>query len=181
MIEGSLRPDLVVLDDIEDEELVRSESRRLDLEIWFNGAVMPTIEPTTGQIIIVGTILHMDSLLNRMVAQNLYPEFETKIYSAINEDTNEALWPERFSLQDLEKKKEDAIARGQLPQFYMEYQNNPIPQEAAEFKHEYLNYYKLEDLPDNLCVELFMDSGGGSVKKRADDTAIVVTGTDQSY
>lgn len=60
------RPSLVVPDDLEDEELVASESRREKFRRWFYGAVKPILRDG-GKIRMVGTIMHMDSLLNRFM------------------------------------------------------------------------------------------------------------------
>ena len=177
LIDGANRPDLVVLDDAEDDEMVRSELRRFDFESWFNGTVLPTLAPGSGQCIVMGTILHMDSLLNRIVNLSLYPEFVTKIYSAIDQTTDLPLWPERFPLATLEQMKQSYIQRDQLAQFFMEWMNDPVPVENAQFQ-TFTYFDKQHDLPSNLLLEGFVDAGGGSVKKGADDTAIVVTGTD---
>ena len=56
------RPSLVVADDLEDEDLVASEMRRDKFKRWFYGAVKPIIRDG-GKIRMVGTIMHMDSLL----------------------------------------------------------------------------------------------------------------------
>jgi len=60
------RPSLVVPDDLEDEELVASEQRREKFRRWFYGAVKPILRDG-GKIRMVGTIMHMDSLLNRFM------------------------------------------------------------------------------------------------------------------
>jgi predicted phage terminase large subunit-like protein len=59
----------------------------------------------------------------------------------------------------------------------MEWMNDPTPEENATFKH--FTYFDKRDLPTLLNIECFVDVGGGSVKKGADDTAITITGTDQ--
>ena len=174
LIAGSTRPDLVVIDDLEDDELVRSELRRLDLEEWFNGDLLPTLDPKMGQLIFIGTILHQDSLLNRVLDPDLYPDFETRRYSAIQEDGT-PLWPERFSQEELDRIKESYIARGKLASFYMEYMNDPMPTEDAVFKQEYFQFF--DDMPWDCRVEMFVDLGGGSIKKSADDSSFVVLGT----
>lgn len=60
------RPSLVLPDDIEDEELVQSEQRRIKFRRWFYGAVKPILKDG-GKIRMVGTIMHMDSLLMRFM------------------------------------------------------------------------------------------------------------------
>ena len=180
LIDGARRPDLIILDDIEDEELVRSDLRRYDLESWFNGTVLPTLEPKVGQCILIGTILHEDSLLNRVVGGELYPDFETVRYAAVGED-EKPIWPERFTKEKLQAVKRSYMARGQLPQYHMEYMNDPMPQETAVFRSEYFHYYNQipESTPDkSYLVECYVDLGGGSVKSRADYTAMIVVATD---
>jgi predicted phage terminase large subunit-like protein len=184
LIDGANRPDLLIFDDIEDDELMRSQLRRQDLEEWFNGAALPSLDPHTGQAIVVGTILHEDSLLNRLLNQSIYPEFVSHRFSAIYQDKDnetKSLWPERFPLETLEKLKASYIARGKLPQFYMEYLNNPIPEETAKFKREYFRFF--DDLPsiqeEQIYFECFIDLGGGSAKETADYTAMVVLAIDR--
>jgi len=180
LIDGNRRPDLIVMDDIEDEELVRSQIRRLDVESWLNGTVFPTLEPSIGQLIFIGTILHEDSLLNRVLNPKLYPDFKTKRYQAI--DGDEVLWPERFSKDYLLSIKDSYIARGQLARYYMEYLNDPIPEESATFKREYFQFF--DEIPKTIHIDereepsaartiIYVDLGGGSTKKEADPTAMV--------
>jgi len=180
LIDGANRPDLIVLDDLEDDELVRSEQRRADLSEWLNASVLPTVDPEMGQIIYIGTILHEDSLLNNFVTHKLYPEFVTKIYATYNEDTNEYLWPERFSPEDITQVKDNYIKRGQLYKFYLEYMNDPMPAESASFKNEYFNGNEFDDssFPEDTICECFVDLGGGGVSKTADDSAFVIINTD---
>jgi len=171
LINGSSRPDLIVLDDIEDDEAVRSELRRSDLEGWFNGAVKPTLDPKNGQIVFVGTVLHEDALLNRLLNPELYPDFVRHKYQAIQKDGT-ALWEERHSIESLNEIKKSYAARFQTARFYMEYQNNPIPEESAVFRAEYFTYF--EELPKPpYTSEVYVDLGGGSMSKTADPTAIV--------
>jgi len=175
VIDGSTRPDLIILDDIEDDELVRSQLRRLDLEDWFNSSVMQTLDSSTGQVIFIGTVLHEDSLLNRLLDKKLYPDFHQKRFSAvIDDDEKTTLWPEKWPYEKLMAIKTAMIARDKLASFYMEYLNDPIPQESATFKPEFFQYF--DDLPprNELLTEVFIDLGGGSTKKTADPTAMVV-------
>ena len=79
---GFRRPDLVIADDLENDELVDTSIQRQKLASWWDSAVEPMIEPPPiGQIILVGTVLHYGSLLNQMLARpDLYV---TRRYQAI--------------------------------------------------------------------------------------------------
>lgn len=85
------RPDLIVLDDIENDENVNTPEQRRKLKNWFDKAVSKAGDTYT-DIMYIGTILHYDSLLNN-VLQN--PRYKTKKYRAvISEATNTKLWDE---------------------------------------------------------------------------------------
>lgn len=63
---GPHRPDLIVLDDVEDDEMVRSPDQRDKLERWLDNAVLKSGAPDGSlDCILVGTILHFDAVLAR--------------------------------------------------------------------------------------------------------------------
>lgn len=85
------RPDLIVLDDVENDENVNTPEQRQKLKNWFNKAVSKAGDTYT-DIMYIGTILHYDSLLSN-VLQN--PRYKTKKYRAvISEASNSKLWDE---------------------------------------------------------------------------------------
>ena len=85
------RPDLMVLDDIENDENVNTAEQRRKLKSWFEKAVSKAGDTYT-DIVYIGTVLHYDSLLNN-VLQN--PRYKTKKYRAIiSEAYNTGLWEE---------------------------------------------------------------------------------------
>ena len=89
------RPDLIVLDDIENDENVNTPEQRRKLKNWFDKAVSKAGDTYT-DIMYIGTILHYDSLLNN-VLQN--PRYKTKKYRAvISEAANTKLWDEWESI-----------------------------------------------------------------------------------
>lgn len=87
---GPYRPDTVKLDDIENDENVKSKEQRDKLENWLNKAVLK-LGPPDGSlhVIYIGTILHYDSVLNRTMKR---PSWRCRKFSAVIE------WPERMDL-----------------------------------------------------------------------------------
>ena len=70
---GARRPDLVVLDDIENDENVRSPEQRDKLHRWRQRAVEHLGEAGEKlDIVYTGTILHYDSVLSRTIANPLW-------------------------------------------------------------------------------------------------------------
>ena len=137
------RPDLILIDDLENDELVENKDRREKLERWYNGALIPSMGDG-GRVVIIGTILHYDSLLCKILDIGKYKEYSKKTYRAIND--GKALWPEHLDIEQLEKIKKEYIEKGQASLFYSEYMNDPIDKESQEFKREFFQYRTWEEL-----------------------------------
>lgn len=85
------RPDLIVLDDVENDENVMTPEQRRKLASWFNKAVSKAGDTYT-DIMYIGTILHYDSLLSKVLAN---PGYRTVKYRAvISEAHDQKLWEE---------------------------------------------------------------------------------------
>lgn len=85
------RPDLIVLDDIENDENVNTPEQRRKLDSWFKKAVSKAGDTYT-DIVYIGTVLHYDSLLSNVLKN---PEYNARKYQAvISWADNEALWEE---------------------------------------------------------------------------------------
>lgn len=112
------RPDMIIVDDIEDDELVRSPERRRKLKEDFDQALIPAGDRKLCKYRIIGTILHDDSLMAKLVSKSEYPEYTKLFYQA--KTGNHSLWPQKWTtewLEWLEKEKPAVYAK--------EYQNDP--------------------------------------------------------
>lgn len=109
------RPDLVLMDDLENSEMLRSPSQREFVRFqWFNKDVLPVggEEGTITDFFVVGTILGKDSLLNALLDVNEYPDWESKRFSAVLEFSVSPLWEtwaELYKNKFNEKRKEVAF------------------------------------------------------------------------
>lgn len=87
---GQYRPDLILLDDIENDENVRKLEQRDKLESWLKKAVMKLGPPDGSMdIIYLGTLLHYDSVLARVLRS---PTWHSQRFQAITQ------WPENMDL-----------------------------------------------------------------------------------
>lgn len=89
---GPYRPDLTVLDDIENDEQVRNPEQRDKLNAWLTKTVLPL--GGVGQkydVIYIGTILHYDSVLNRTLNNPFWRGIKFKAMKR---------WPDRMDLWD---------------------------------------------------------------------------------
>lgn len=89
---GPYRPDLVILDDLENDENVKSPEQRDKLEGWLMSTVL-NLGPADDSmdIIYVGTILHYDSVLARTLKK---PAWRGKRFQSIIK------WPDHMDLWD---------------------------------------------------------------------------------
>lgn len=89
---GPYRPDLVVLDDIENDENVRKPEQRDKVEAWLKKTVLP-LGQAGGKldVVYIGTILHYDSVLSRTLNNKLW---RTARFKALRR------WPDNMSLWD---------------------------------------------------------------------------------
>lgn len=93
----SERPTLIICDDLENQAAVRSADQRVLLEEWFNSTVLKLGSGTTN-VVVVGTILHYDSLLARLTSERpgVAPGWTKRVYRAIEREASRSeLW-ERF-------------------------------------------------------------------------------------
>jgi len=144
------RPDLVIADDILNEEAVEQEERRTKLKRWFFGAVIPAIAKGGG-VVVVGTIMHEADLLSELLESGA--GWEKRRYAAMD-DGGELLWPQSYSVKDLDDIRMDYEEKGELPIFFREYFNKIVSHEASLFKREMFQYMELQEFRDKFYVEV---------------------------
>lgn len=111
---GNRRPDLVICDDLEDDENIDSPEQREKDRKWFFKAVMK-IGGRYTVYIAIGTILHYDSLLARLLKR---PGWNGKKWKAIISWSSSQLWEKweaiyTSRLPDADEKAEKYFSRHQ--------------------------------------------------------------------
>lgn len=167
---GPQRPDLVICDDIEKDELVESPEGRRKLEHWLRRVVMPALAPD-GQLLVLGSLIHYDSLLANLRDRQRFPRWNYKVYRALEAEPDpdgqyrlKALWPARWPVARLVEERERV---GTLA-FEQEYQANPIDDSVRVFRPEWLRRYdpqaldlRREHLVPLLAVDPATGASGG--------------------
>ena len=150
LIWNGSRPDIIMIDDAENDELVMNKDRRDKMRRWFKGALLPC-RSDNGIIRMVGTVLHMDSLLERMMPSlsdrmtvtdglKQYSKkrsmWKAVKYKAHNEDFTELLWPGKKSAEEFKMMYDEAVADGTVDIYSQEYLNYPIDESVSFFKRQ---------------------------------------------
>ncbi len=133
----SYRPDLIILDDIENDENVESKIQRDKLENWFLKAVLKLPSRITKyRLIVVGTILHHDSLLKRLEKRGDFISFNFPLVIKFpnNPDGKSTVG---MVLDDTRIDKKEVLREYKIDKdsFMSEYQNTPLSQDSLVFQN----------------------------------------------
>lgn len=127
------RPNLLVCDDMEDDEQVENADRRRKFRIWFFRAAKQALSKT-GKIRVHGTVLHDDSLLNRLRKNRTWKHLFYAAHVAFD-DFSGILWPERWSEAQLRQRRQEFIEDGDSAGYSQEFLNNPLDHSDAFLRH----------------------------------------------
>ncbi len=141
---GAYRPDYIIGDDMEDDEMVKSSERRQSLKDLFDNALFPAGDIKNLDVDIIGTILHDDALISDLLSADKYTEYRKLFFIARykNKSTgnDESLWPERWTLEELnemERLKPEAFAK--------EMQGDPSSGSLETIRREDFRYWRIEE------------------------------------
>lgn len=132
------RPDLLILDDTETDETNVYEYQRLKYAQYVQNSIFNLGGSKGCDIFVVGTILHQESFLSRLVGPDEFPQFHKSLHRAVLDWHNgTTLWPEAWSFEKLMAKQAEI---GQAS-FAQEYQQTPASMLSRVFREEGLRYY----------------------------------------
>lgn len=192
MLWDGSRPDLIIIDDLMNEELVMNKARRDKLRRWVYGSLIPC-RSEDGIIRFVGTPMNMDdpleSLMPREGSRNTVVE-DLKIsstkkigmwrsvkYRAHTPDYKKLLWPQRKTAEEFKQLRADFAEQG-IPEVYScEYLCNPVDDSIRFFKRNDFSSMTEEDRKKELNYYITADLAI-SEKDRADYSVFLVAGMD---
>jgi len=139
------RPSLIILDDIENEEGILYAESRQKLFEWFTKAVLKAGSARTN-FIIVGTILHYDSLLAKLLRDNEMPGWYKKIYkSVISWSKHPELWQRWSNIFNFRDTYQDKSGKEAANAFYNDNQEAML-EGAAVLWPEQEDYLSLMEM-----------------------------------
>lgn len=113
------RPDLIIGDDLENDENTQNPEQRKKNENWFFKAVSKAGDSTT-DIIVVGTIIHYDSLLTKLLNNPIYQSRKWKAVKAFSNSDLWSQWEDLYWNMTEDQKAEDPNL---AYRFYLEHKN----------------------------------------------------------
>lgn len=169
------RPSLIIVDDLEGDEQVMSKERREKLRDWFNNALLPCGADNL-RVRFLGTILHMDSLLERLLTddENGWVGYRFRAHKSFD-NFKDILWPEKFTEARLRRERQRYISAGNPSGYSQEYLSHPVAEADAYFRKTDLRAMTENDREQPLLHYAAIDFSIGQGDK-GDPCAIVVGG-----
>jgi len=168
-----MRPDLIIVDDAENDESVMNPDRRKKFRDWFFKALIPCGSDTC-RVRMVGTILHLDSMLNRLMTNS---EWRTRLWSAHDKGFENILWPEKFPAERLGRIRNSFLEDGDLAGYSTEYLNNPVDESNQYFRSQ--DFIAMEE-SDYEVPKVYVAAADFAIaeSERSDYSVIMVAGID---
>jgi hypothetical protein len=128
LLGGDYRPDTIIIDDLEDKDEVMNEDNRIKTKRYvFEDAMNAVDEAEAYRVIVIGSLLHQDSLLANIqdmaeadIKAGKEPEWTVLNLSICDENYN-SYWPEKYSNTWILKKMEEYAKLGMLDSFAQEF------------------------------------------------------------
>lgn len=186
------RPDIIIGDDMENDELVMNKERRLKFKKWVTNALLPC-RSDKGIVRFVGTILHMDSMLEglmpkpydkKTVTEPLRQYTTTRTmwksikYRAHSDDFKMLLWPQKKSVEGFKELRQQAFDTGMQDGYSQEYLNIPIDESSTYFRRADFIPMREEDYKKPVRYYITADLAI-SDKETADYSVFVVGAVDE--
>ena len=144
----SHRPDYIVIDDLDDDELCESPARVTRLTNWVKEALFGALDGGRGRFIMVGNLIAKNSVLANIAATDGVHVSQVNIW----DKNGNVSWAAKWTPDEVK-----AIERFQgYRSFQKEYMNNPIT-EGAVFRQDWIKWGKLPDLKKFEELVLYID------------------------
>lgn len=171
------RPDLIIIDDLENKDEVKNPDNRTKLRDWFFGDVMKSVSQydKDWRVIYIDTLKHEDSLLQLLLDASDWESLEL----AICDENLNSLIPDYMTTEELKAEYKEHEEKGILDVFYMERMNSVIG-EHNPFKPPFKTYSEHEIKSKNIENIVIYDPAK-TVTPNASETGIVAVGIDNDF
>lgn len=137
------RPDYIVIDDLDDDELCENDCRVRKITDWVKEALFGAFGAEGGRFIMVGNLISKCSVLANIAASKGVEVSQVNVL----DKKGKSSWPEYWTLERIREKREFMGYRA----FEKEYMNNPI-KEGSVFRKDWIRWKRM--LPLNKYNEI---------------------------
>lgn len=157
------RPDLIVLDDIQDEENSATPEQRAKIEDLVFGALKESLAPASecpdAMMAMLQTPLDQEDIISKCQRDPEWVSLRFGTFTAETEDVSiegqESIWPERWPSKVLREEKLAAFARNQASLWYRERECKLVSRETSDFDVDWVQYWTV--LPERMTTVMVID------------------------
>ena len=179
------RPNLAVVDDIDDKVLVKNEARVFEAVDWVKEDLLGCLAISGGRMIIVGNRIHKKSVLACLVGDiedgdpvnpgishiKVFAFEKAKHKKALWDDPKAVpAWPERHKAQDLKDRMLKLGLKGTLREYFHEH-----TEEGLVFKSDWIKFDKCPKVKDLEAIVVYCDPSFKNTAT-ADYKAVIAVG-----
>lgn len=164
------RPALIIADDVEDLDWVRTQENRDKSDRWMRGNVLPSIDEAHGRMVIIGNWLHTDGLMARLKNTGIFKVLEFPLLrEGDGTEVERCTWKAKYPTQEAINRKREEL--GDIG-FRREMLLQVVPEEGQDVHPEDIHYYDDPPFDDGNYLAHGVDLAI-STKESADFTAVV--------
>lgn len=178
------RPNLIIVDDIDDKEICRNEERVKEAVDWILEDLLGCFSLKGGRFVMVGNRIHKSSILAHIVGdveEGQKPKehiYHSKVFALENpkthkEDQSEKgvpAWKEHYTREDIERRMRDMGYRAAQRELF-----HKQIQEGTVFKREWIHWHKFRSYNQYDHIVIYNDPSYKDTKKN-DYKALVAIG-----
>lgn len=142
------RPDYIVIDDLDDDELVQNEKRVRKMVDWILEALLGAMDMGRGRFIMVGNLIHKKAVLAKISEVETFQTIQINVFDALGNIS----WPDKYTLEEIEDIRKTMGSR----RFSKEYLNNPI-EEGTVFREEWFRFIRVDNYKQYERVVCYID------------------------
>jgi len=173
------RADMLVMDDVESKESVKTAETRKAMNKWLTEDIYPSLKKTAGrEIIIIGTPLHSDSILSNNTKDSGTTSVIVKAcknFSPLKLPKREEcawldMYPPETIMQDYEFFKKNQNVLGFWQEIMMQLKSD----DALLFDTGKIQWYHPREMPDD--IEIFVSLDASTGRSHSDDGVFTIVG-----
>lgn len=172
LINRGLRPDYIVIDDLDDDELVLNPSRVGRALDWCLSALIGTMAMGRGRFIMVGNLIGKDSVLARMERR---PTMHVSVVYGVDKN-GRSVWPENYTPKELAELR--AVMGERLWQ--KEMMHNPTV-EGSIFRQRDIRYGRMLPLKEYRSLVCYTDPSFKNSSKNDFKATVLLGKTPDGY
>jgi hypothetical protein len=170
---NNFRPSLIIVDDPQSKDDVKSETIRADDKIWAFAELTPArarIVGSRGSIVALGTWLHPQCLVALWAEDPRW----TTVKIAVKDRDGEFIWPAYMDEAEYEAERASFQRAGLTAAFHREYHNEEVEEGELPFQQRFFIYDPVVPTED-IVFATYADLAS-SEKREADFSSIVTVG-----